>query len=800
MSVSVERVRFNSGEWSPELHARTDLDKYPGACKQLSNFIPRAEGGIFNRPGLKFILNYGAYDAADGIRLIPFEFSADQNYFVAITATGAFIIKDKAAIVATITGTFTYTVSELSEITFTQDGNEMWLFHSNHAPRKLVRDSSDETVWTLTTPTFGPDAPKPTTIANVASTGGWNFVVTSVNQETGEESEETAPRYAFDVTANAGETITWDAMFDSEGDPMDYRIYVLVNGTKGPWGFVKQQGTTSYLVPASGFDPSALDAGFPYYRKDTFSSTGKYPAVGTFYQQRLILAGTDNEPNTIWGSHIGIYLNFSRNEEVNDGDAFKFTLASKKVNAIRWMIPLDVLIFGTTGGEWVMTPGTAGGAVTASSVDLRQQSDWGSSKLQPELIGRSIIFNSKARKTGRDMEFSFQTDGYAARDMMLFAKHLFRGKQITNWAFQRDPNSILWVIADNKLFGLTYLKEQDVYAWHTHNSYNCDFLSVAVLADGDGKDDVYFVTRRYLEDRSASYVGIEYLSEHLPDNISYKETDEQIDLKDAVFLDYSATYDDPKTISGFTSILVGLEEETRITVTSHGYVTGDEDLYFFDIDGVAQPSELNGRFRFQVIDANTLRVKANTALTTAIADCAQIDSSAYGGYTEGGEVRKAIALVSGFDHLDNWTGYVDVVADGIVLKNQFVNGGAIILTVPASRIHAGFKYTAIAEPLDFLYTGRSGSIKDKFKRVTSAVLSLDKTRCIQVGTDTTDLEDYVFPDAENYGEPIPFYTGDIEVSLEAGSSERSSRIYAQCDDPVSCSIIGITGRVDAGSN
>lgn len=46
---------FNAGEWSPEMSARTDVEKYPHGCQVLENFVPLVEGPCRRRPGTRFV-------------------------------------------------------------------------------------------------------------------------------------------------------------------------------------------------------------------------------------------------------------------------------------------------------------------------------------------------------------------------------------------------------------------------------------------------------------------------------------------------------------------------------------------------------------------------------------------------------------------------------------------------------------------------------------------------------------------------------------------------------------------------
>lgn len=48
-------VNFNSGEVTPEIDARKDIEKYTGGCRRLDNVIPNIYGNAVKRPGTGFI-------------------------------------------------------------------------------------------------------------------------------------------------------------------------------------------------------------------------------------------------------------------------------------------------------------------------------------------------------------------------------------------------------------------------------------------------------------------------------------------------------------------------------------------------------------------------------------------------------------------------------------------------------------------------------------------------------------------------------------------------------------------------
>jgi hypothetical protein len=68
---------FNSGEVSPLLDTRWDLNKYGSACKTLENALPLVEGGAKKMPGTYYVT---ASNDEGKSRLAPFSFSTDQSY------------------------------------------------------------------------------------------------------------------------------------------------------------------------------------------------------------------------------------------------------------------------------------------------------------------------------------------------------------------------------------------------------------------------------------------------------------------------------------------------------------------------------------------------------------------------------------------------------------------------------------------------------------------------------------------------------------------------------------------------
>lgn len=53
--MNIPIIKYTSGEVSPKIDARTDIEAHESGCRHLDNFISRIYGVIERRPGTKKI-------------------------------------------------------------------------------------------------------------------------------------------------------------------------------------------------------------------------------------------------------------------------------------------------------------------------------------------------------------------------------------------------------------------------------------------------------------------------------------------------------------------------------------------------------------------------------------------------------------------------------------------------------------------------------------------------------------------------------------------------------------------------
>jgi hypothetical protein len=240
-----------------------------------------------------------------------------------------------------------------------------------------------------------------------------------------------------------------------------------------------------------------------------------WPAVATFHQDRLTFARTPLSPFDIWQSVTGDYYNFDIHYPVQDDDSIQIPIRSRSLDDIYGMISLKDLIVLTSGGEWRITGSAEGNAITPDSMYVSNQGYRGSSNIEPIIAGSSILFVQRFGTRIRDLAYSFESDGYDSTDITIFATHLFDGHTVVDWCYQQEPWSVVWVVrSDGALLGLTYMKEQNVLAWHKHET-DGEVEAVSCVSGGI-EDEVYIVVKRSVNGVEKRYIEkISMKQEHL---------------------------------------------------------------------------------------------------------------------------------------------------------------------------------------------------------------------------------------------------------------------------------------------
>lgn len=662
-----------------------------------------------------------------------------------------------------------YVEADLDRIKYTQSADVMTLTHPGYAQRELTR--TGHTSWTMSTITFANTVSVPANLTSAkngfSATGHTvRYKVTAiVDGEESLPSSETSEDVEYPWPSGGRVDLTWDSVTGAD----KYAVYANKNGY---WGFIGESENDGGGAGAESFlddniRPEITDA--PPADRDPFSGTDDKPQTVTYHQQRIVYAGAENWPAGIEMSQIGFFKNFARSVPAKSDDAISYSIVSRQVNEIRHLISLGGLIALTSDGEWLLTSGEKA-EVTPATVGSDAESYEGASHVIPVVIGKTALYVENGGQTVRDLAYSLDVDGFQGTDLTVRSSHLFKDREIVSWAFAKRPYRLVWAVTDDgKLFTLTYVRDQKVWAWTQHETDGW-FESVASVREGK-EDAVYFAVRRTIGGNTRRFV----------ERLHSRRFTEVLD---AFFVDSGLSYD-------------GRNTDTGITLTLSGGSTWDyfEQVTLTLAGDTWTPRIVGDRFRLRREGENVeVEVVSHDSSTTAtvrlLADC---PTELQGQTTS--DWDQAVDVLLGLDHLEGET--LNVLADGNVDPQVTVQDGSITIARHAAVIHAGLPYNADLRTLDIEITDGRSSVRTRPKLVGKISLLVKDTRGLLMGQDEDHLQERKPTIPSEYGASIKAVTGIVEASVP-GAWDNQAGVYVRQSDPLPCTILSAIPEVSFG--
>lgn len=802
---------FNGGELTPEFFGQIADNKYQTGLALARNVLLLPHGPGANRPG--FAYTNTVKTSAKRTRVIPFSYSTTQTMVIELGDSYCRFHTQGATLLAgspaAYNGATTYAIgdlvssggvnyysiqagnightpvsnptwwyplpsvyyeipstfleADLFDVHYVQSSDVLTLVHPNYTPTELRRLGATD--WTLQPIVFATTLATPTGVGAVAApasgTTVYSYKVTSVSANGLEESLVSAAATCTNNLLVTGDlnTISW-----STTGAVRYNVYALSNGL---YGYIGQTSALSFVDNNITPDISKT----PPIPNNPFSGANNYPGAVSYFEQRRAFAGTNNNPQTINLTHSGTESNMSYSLPSRDDDAITFRIAAREANTIRHIVPLTNLILLTSSAEWRVTSINTD-AITPTSFSVTPQSYVGASNVQPVIVNNNIIFAAARGGHMREMAYQWQNSGYVTGDLSLRAPHLFDGYSILDMAYSKSLYPIVWAPSSSgNLLGLTYVPEQQLGAWHHHDSYTKAgqslIESVAVVAEG-AIDAVYCVINRVINGAQVRY--IERMGSRLVGL-----------LRDSFFVDAGVTYNNPLSITGITQANPGV-----VTVASHGLSNGN----IVRLSSVKGMTQVNDQF-YKVAGVTT-----NTFQLTDQTSGANIDTTGFTAYVSGGNMRKAITTItSGISHLEGET--LNILTDGAVHPQRTVSGGAITLDYPAAVIQIGLPITADIQTLPLAFEV-AGYGQGRRKNVNKVWLRVNESSGIFVGPSFDKLTQAKTRTTEPYGTPPNLITGEIDIPITPTWGQDGSVCVRQ-SDPLPLTLVSMSMEVAVGA-
>ena len=495
-NIRVLKQSFSGGEVSPEMFGRIEDAGYQNGAAMVRNFMVRPQGSLENRAGFAFVR--AAKYADKAVRLIAFAYSPTQTLVIEFGhkycrfhSQGGTVLDGSGGVYEIATP---YEEAHLFDVHYVQSADVMTLVHPQYAPRELRRYGAAD--WRLQEIAFEPTLAPPANVKGQAHGGGGietQYVVTSIDG-----NDESRASAAVKLTNNLYTTgnrnvLSWDKVAGAKR----YKVYKKSGGL---FGYIGQTEDTSLTDDNIAPDLASTP---PVYDK-LFAQADDYPAAVSYFQQRRVFAGTVSKPLHVWMSKSGTESNMSYSIPSRADDRILFRIAAREAGMVSHIVPLSKLVLLSGGAEWNVNTLNSD-ALTPDSVSVSPQSYVGASQVQPVIVNNALVYAAARGGHVRELAYNWQAGGYITGDLSLRCAHLFDGREIRDLAQAKAPYPVVWAVSsDGSLLGCTYLPEQQIGAWHRHDTDGA-FESCACVSEG-ADDILYCAVRRQISGRTVRYI------------------------------------------------------------------------------------------------------------------------------------------------------------------------------------------------------------------------------------------------------------------------------------------------------
>lgn len=516
--INLIKNNFTSGELSPHIWMRTDLQQYRNGTKEMLNFLPIVEGGLKRRGGTAVTA------ATEGaVRILPFIISHSVAYLLVFKALSIDVLDSNGTLIKSLATL--YTEEEIHEINYTQNRYQFFIAHSEH-PLAWVRASEDLTNWaydefdfyvppleevgTPTLPLKPNEKSAGKTVTLVASP--YAIYDNTKRYQAGDVCHYTinnVKRYFKALRITQGNTPTlggsgpeanpdyyWEITTVSEAQAFtaaDVNKFVFINeGIVRIDAYVSPSTVKGEILLKLSTDIEAIGNSW-VLKQDIFELNLGYPRAVTMYQQRLVIAGTKTYPNYVWLSRVGDVTNFL--PTTADGDSFTVSASSDQLTNVLHLAQSRGICVMTGGAELVIS---SQNAMTPTNTSILEHTSFGSTEnIKPLKVGSELIFVQRGAERVRTLLYDYSIDSLTSSELTVLASHIAKKNGgFKEMVYCAEPDSIIWfVLGNGKLASLTLNREQSVIAWSTHD-IGGTVLSLTSLPSTTGADRLYFLVDR----------------------------------------------------------------------------------------------------------------------------------------------------------------------------------------------------------------------------------------------------------------------------------------------------------------
>lgn len=537
------QTNFVGGELSPRLYGRPDLARYADSVKQARDVVILQHGGARGRPGTDFIRE--VKDSANFTRLIPFVYSSAQAYML---EHGDQYLRVHQGTTYHVEVASPYTTAQIADVDWSQGADTMLLTHQQVTPYRLQRWGNtrwvleaapfsempfdaighyQSTVVTLgatsgsTTATAAAAAWMPADVGRTISYLGGQATITAYTSSTVVDVTVTTAFTTTTLPANGwrlngspqtqctpganspiGALIT--ATLAMAGwRSTDVGKFIRING--GVLKITTYSSTTVVGARVQCEMASASSAGVDAWTLESvvWNEVDGYPRCVSLHEQRLVFANTPAKPQTVWGSRIALYYDFT--PHVLDDDGYSFDLASDQVNPILGLVSGRDLVALTHAGTWAFAGGVEK-PISPTNVRARLLAKTGADDARTEEVEDDLVYLQRARGVLRSLRYVPEVGSYDDDEASALFEHLV--VDMAGTTYQPTPERVLWAWRDDGSYlAITWARKQNnLRAAALCTPAGGGVVECMTTIPEDGDDATYLIVRRTINGSTKRYI------------------------------------------------------------------------------------------------------------------------------------------------------------------------------------------------------------------------------------------------------------------------------------------------------
>lgn len=384
-----------------------------------------------------------------------------------------------------------YATADLRRLQTLSTRDTLRLVHPDYEYQKLIRVAEAQWYFAVYAEAAALATPGSFSVNGTPTPEAVAWRVTARNGAQGLESVPTGIAQGDTVPSLFTYTLSWTAVSGAT----TYRVYRSDMG--GPYGLLFETVDTAFTDDGT-YSPD-LGNGLPSSSADP-TAPGDYPGVLGAYQQRILIAGSDNEPDVVYGSRVADPDNFQAAADLTSESAISWRQIGPRVIRPRHFTEVaQRLIQFANVGEYIIQ-GDDSGILGPGAINPQQLSANGAAAYpSPLVVDQSALYVQARGGIVRDLAAD------AGSDLTLMAAHLVDGYTVEEWAFQPTPDPVVWAVRDDGvLLSLTYERSTGILGWARHDTAGV-VESVAVVPEGNA-DALYLIVQRTIDAATVRFV------------------------------------------------------------------------------------------------------------------------------------------------------------------------------------------------------------------------------------------------------------------------------------------------------